>query len=222
MPDPRLRIARGKAAFVDDIVGNRSFVNEPPTFPPRAAYCGRRICGSELVTMLLFFREHPIAIRPNDPTISDDTAPLTIDVHAHVFNASDLQVKRFFELVVSNQNDALAKAAKSLGGILQDLGWDIAPSAKEELEMLRGLRPALGQGRGSGLRIDYWKAWPTFDRTEIGKHIGGGPLQINYLCKSVELRILEQIVSRRPPNWSALCGTPPSCWRHKTNFNTLV
>src|SRR5215813_5958920 len=42
---------------------------------------------------------------PNDPDIASATTPLTVDVHAHIFNGTDLQVKRFIELVVDKQND---------------------------------------------------------------------------------------------------------------------
>src|SRR5207247_10068783 len=47
---------------------------------------------------------------PNDPDIASATTPLTVDVHAHVFNGTDLQVKRFIELVVDKQNDTFARA----------------------------------------------------------------------------------------------------------------
>lgn len=32
---------------------------------------------------------------PTDPSISDPSAPLTIDTHAHFFNGSDLQIRAF-------------------------------------------------------------------------------------------------------------------------------
>jgi hypothetical protein len=90
-----------------------------------------------------FFREPPVAFCPNDPDIGDPTTPLTIDVHAHVFNASDLQVKRFIELVAAKQGDGLGQAIGDMGGVLENLGWQLAPRADDELAMLQGLRPAL-------------------------------------------------------------------------------
>ena len=33
------------------------------------------------------------ALCPADPTISNSASPLTIDVHAHFFNGSDLQIR---------------------------------------------------------------------------------------------------------------------------------
>jgi len=82
---------------------------------------------------------------PNDPDISSETTPLTVDVHAHVFNGTDLQVKRFIELVVDKQNNTFARSAKLLGGALQNLAWDQAPKAKDEQAALRDLHDALSR-----------------------------------------------------------------------------
>jgi hypothetical protein len=68
---------------------------------------------------------------PTDPTISDPFAPLTIDVHTHVFNGSDLQIDGFFRWVV------LRNGQSELGAILQELGRDFAPTAAEELAALQ-------------------------------------------------------------------------------------
>src|SRR6266702_240255 len=68
---------------------------------------------------------------PTDPTISDPSAPLTIDVHTHVFNGSDLQIDGFFRWVV------LRNSQSELGAILQELGRDFAPTAAEELAALQ-------------------------------------------------------------------------------------
>src|SRR4051812_45602080 len=87
-----------------------------------------------------FFRRAPAAQCPNDSTISSDALPLTIDVHAHVFNGSDLQVKAFFERIIVKQDGELARGAAELGNILQDLGWEFAPSAADELKMLEALK----------------------------------------------------------------------------------
>src|SRR5688572_6546880 len=89
------------------------------------------------------FRDRPVAHCPNDPAISDEATPLTIDAHAHVFNASDLQVQRFITLIGLKQKDALGEAISDLAGVLQNIGWETAPSASEELAMLQTLRPAL-------------------------------------------------------------------------------
>jgi hypothetical protein len=70
---------------------------------------------------------------PTDPTISDPFAPLTIDVHTHVFNGSDLQIGGFFEWILGVNNPSL----KGFGKILAALGRDFAPSAAEELAELQ-------------------------------------------------------------------------------------
>jgi hypothetical protein len=86
------------------------------------------------------------AICPNDPAISDKSTPLTIDVHAHVFNASDLQISRFLQVVVLHKDDALGKGDPFVQGIalitdlVQELAWYLAPSASKETDRLRALQ----------------------------------------------------------------------------------
>jgi hypothetical protein len=87
---------------------------------------------------------------PDDPRYSDGATPLTVDVHTHVFNASDLQVKQFIDLVVLKQKGPLGDATRVLSGVLQDVSWEAAPGAKEELEMLLKLAPALAKCEASG------------------------------------------------------------------------
>ena len=74
---------------------------------------------------------------PTDPTISDPSAPLTIDIHTHVFNGSDLQVRGFFNWVVLNNG------ASELGAILQELGRDFAPTAAEAGQNRLGCRRSM-------------------------------------------------------------------------------
>lgn len=65
--------------------------------------------------------------------------PLTIDVHAHIFNGSDLQVREFFSQTVINdepKSSELYKVGQVFSGILQNLAWNIAPSAQQELRRL--------------------------------------------------------------------------------------
>lgn len=82
---------------------------------------------------------------PNNPEIANPDTPLTIDVHGHVFNGSDLQVKQFIDLVVSRQDDTIARSAKLFGGVLQQLAWEHAPSARREIKALRELQTSIGQ-----------------------------------------------------------------------------
>lgn len=76
---------------------------------------------------------------PADPAMSYSAAPLTIDAHCHVFNATDLQVKEFISRVASHQTGALGDLARAFGGMLQDLGWALAPDGDRELSALRGI-----------------------------------------------------------------------------------
>jgi len=89
----------------------------------------------------------------NDPAIANPGTPLTVDVHAHIFNGTDLQVKRFIELVVSKQSDTFAQGAKILGGALQDLAWERAPTARQEQAALRDLQDALAQCETHGAQL---------------------------------------------------------------------
>ena len=75
---------------------------------------------------------------PGDPTISDPTSPLTIDVHTHFFNGSDLQIFGFYNYVVARQ------VSKSLlATLLQILGNDFAPTAADEMVALTQVEEAL-------------------------------------------------------------------------------
>ncbi|MGU3418530.1 amidohydrolase family protein [Methylobacterium sp. D54C] len=88
----------------------------------------------------------PIAFCPEDPLISDPLTPLTIDIHTHVFNGSDLQVSAFLQDVVAPDNEA----ARSLGPLLQELAWTLAPSGRDEIARLEQVSAALracGTGR---------------------------------------------------------------------------
>src|SRR5882757_1300925 len=76
---------------------------------------------------------------PGDPTISDPSTPLTIDVHTHVFNGSDLQVYGFYNYVVSrriNDDDLVAT-------ILQTFATSFAPNAADEMAALTQAEEAL-------------------------------------------------------------------------------
>jgi hypothetical protein len=70
---------------------------------------------------------------PTDPTISDPSAPLTIDAHTHVFNGSDLQIRGFFTRILATNNSSF----QGFGEILQELGRDFAPTANEEMVELQ-------------------------------------------------------------------------------------
>jgi len=71
-------------------------------------------------------------------TVAD--GPLTIDTHAHVFNATDLQVRDFIGRVGGRQVDGgLSRVATYFGEVLQGFAWNVAPTAQQELNLLNGL-----------------------------------------------------------------------------------
>jgi predicted TIM-barrel fold metal-dependent hydrolase len=87
-------------------------------------------------------------IRPicgNDPSLSDPSTPLTIDVHAHVFNGSDLQVDGFLSDVMR---------IPGVGPILQGIAWSEAPTAEQELAELARISDALRRCDRSALEAE--------------------------------------------------------------------
>jgi hypothetical protein len=74
---------------------------------------------------------------PDDPRISDPNTPLTIDVHAHVFNGTDIQVERYITLV---------QGLPAFGQILQQANWSRAPSGAQETSVLREINQQLSAG----------------------------------------------------------------------------
>jgi predicted TIM-barrel fold metal-dependent hydrolase len=74
---------------------------------------------------------------PHDPSISDPQGPLTIDVHAHIFNGSDLQVSEFLSKVVGRSvRSELRGFVDAFSDLLQFLSWRLAPSAEKEFAAL--------------------------------------------------------------------------------------
>src|SRR5262245_60039151 len=71
----------------------------------------------------------PVAVCPNDQRVDDKTSPLLIDVHAHVFNATDLPVERFLTLVASRQHGGVGDVWQAFAAALQDIAWHKAPLA---------------------------------------------------------------------------------------------
>ena len=61
--------------------------------------------------------------------------PLTIDVHCHFFNASDLQMQSFIENVVNADRQHRGEAR--LAPAAQGLAWRVAPKAKSEMKRLQ-------------------------------------------------------------------------------------
>lgn len=88
----------------------------------------------------LFEPREIIPYCPNSGAVSDRGTELTIDVHAHVFNGSDLPVKKFLELVMSRQVGVPGSVAGIIGELLQTAAWSRAPKAREELAELENIK----------------------------------------------------------------------------------
>lgn len=86
----------------------------------------------------------------HDPAISDRAGPLTIDVHAHIFNGADLQVAEFLSKVVGRSaKSELRRFVEAFSDLLQFLSWRLAPNADEELAVLAAYeRGLVGCNRG--------------------------------------------------------------------------
>ncbi len=89
-----------------------------------------------LVTACCSVKRKPASLCLNSPKLQNPHGTLAIDVHAHVFNASDLQIKEFVSRVAINDDGALGQMARLFGSLLQSLGWSVAPSVQEELVIL--------------------------------------------------------------------------------------
>ena len=96
-----------------------------------------------LASCAALFRRDVVPVCPTSPEVSSPTGALTIDVHCHVFNGTDLQVEKFMSMIAVRQGGALGAGAKLLGSILQGLAWSFAPSGDAEIEVLRELAAAL-------------------------------------------------------------------------------
>jgi hypothetical protein len=82
----------------------------------------------------------------NDPKISNPNSPLTIDVHAHVFNGTDIPVERYITLVRARTDSRL----DGLGEILDYAVNAIAPDGELEFTYLRELNNRGGKRDAKG------------------------------------------------------------------------
>ena len=66
--------------------------------------------------------------------------PIVIDAHCHVFNVEDVPASAFLKGPVAHQLQQFdAKLIKALADIISAIAYLLAPSARDELEMLKGL-----------------------------------------------------------------------------------
>lgn len=64
---------------------------------------------------------------------------LTVDVHTHFFNGTDLPVRPYMDLIVKNNLGQFGELAVLFGGILQEVVWSTVPDAAAERSQLRKL-----------------------------------------------------------------------------------
>src|SRR6478609_4631154 len=84
-------------------------------------------------------------IEPIDAAgLSDPKTPLTIDVHSHVFNGSDLQTRRFFSNVIALEREEL----RMFGPLIEELG-EFAPSVEQEMDVLKAVAAASNRNQGA-------------------------------------------------------------------------
>jgi predicted TIM-barrel fold metal-dependent hydrolase len=65
-----------------------------------------------------------------------EATPLLIDIHAHVFNGSDLQIADFIERLDKYLDSVWNEALKHIGGLLQRVAWHRAPWGPVEMRAL--------------------------------------------------------------------------------------
>ena len=81
-----------------------------------------------------------VGICPFGDQYSDPKSRLMIDVHAHIFNATDLQIRDFSRFVATRNLGGLGKVARLLAGPLQSFTWATAPTVADELTELEKIR----------------------------------------------------------------------------------
>jgi predicted TIM-barrel fold metal-dependent hydrolase len=70
------------------------------------------------------------------PGTTPGSASLLIDIHAHVFNGSDLQIADFIVHLGGYLDGVWSDVLREIGGLLQQVEWNRAPCGAKELEVL--------------------------------------------------------------------------------------
>jgi predicted TIM-barrel fold metal-dependent hydrolase len=150
----------------------------------------RRILSTALICGFMPLRSlaKVVALCPTDPSISDHAAPLTIDVHAHIFNGGDLQIRQFLSQTVVGRDSELFPLVDGMGSILQRLAWHFAPNAAAE-------RQALGL---------YAKKLKGCSGSEQQKTLASEALQQGYGIGRRELRTAADALAKQPEGAAVL------------------
>src|ERR1700739_2910586 len=134
--------------------------------------------GSFLAGCRLFTRR-PV---PTNPAAPSPLSPLlTMDVHCHIFNGSDLEVKDFFHKVVWKEKGVLDVVSSAVGAILEELVWCGAPDGDDETSMLHPLERNPVEGRVALIKRHhderYRAARDALLRTKALSSVRRGPTQ---------------------------------------------
>jgi predicted TIM-barrel fold metal-dependent hydrolase len=132
-----------------------------------------------------FLSKKPQPVCPESPDLSYPAGRLTIDVHCHVFNGTDLPVKDFLYRILAKQSGPVGEAVRIAGDILQRLAWSVAPGYAEEDRQLAALEPGIAAcGRSApgpeplaGMRQNAYAA----GRRELRRALQASPVFASYL-----------------------------------------
>jgi len=138
-----------------------------------------------------------VPLCPGDPTISDQTTPLTIDVHSHVFNGSDLQVAGFYQYVVARKVEKQIIAV-----ILQMLAQDFAPTGIEELAALMEVEAALrGCDVQTYIQVFSSHAQDRYDRFLSALKAANEKVRAQRFAQASTSRRLDNFISNLPSDY---------------------
>jgi len=116
---------------------------------------------------------------------------VTIDVHTHIFNATDLQVEPFITRVAASEvSPSLRRVIAALATILQWAGWNFAPDGKTELRRLEAItEKARATGRAE---VDLRRAILCEERSTLPWLTSGG---------ATRARIERNYLREKGPSW---------------------
>jgi hypothetical protein len=137
---------------------------------------------------------------PGDPTISDPDTPLTIDIHTHVFNGTDLQIENFYNHVVKRKTDPQIIAV-----ILKMLANSFAPSGAKELAALSEVEVALRSCNGTTfveiLNSHAQEGYARFLRTLTAAH---NEVRAQRFARALTSRRLDAFIASLPPDYKPI------------------
>ena len=90
----------------------------------------------------------------------DRTQPLTIDIHCHIFNGTDLQMQSFITDIYDNEPGA-AKVPPDIAQMLQNFDWKKAPDGAAEQRAISAVdeAPASATAKVHKTRVSSYNAF---------------------------------------------------------------